>query len=273
VFQAEREATLRRARRSAPGVHVRFDELWARTSRTGSWSVGTLTVLVDDRVIGSMDPRLNYYRARGSEPITTPAVRTRPHNDLYMNLLAFEQDGSTATVHRDRRAARRLDLDRQLVIAFGALISWCGRDAYARARASRRQTYVEGRRRHELAQVAHRHRRRTADHRPARLRDDARPEHLPSTMPGRPAPEFALPVMDSESSDTVRLADLRGEVVVLNFWASWCLECRYEHSGPVHRRRALRAQGVRFYGVLYNDSPVERPRLDPSDGRPELPPR
>jgi cytochrome c-type biogenesis protein CcmF len=60
---------------------------------------GHFTVLIDGREAGKLDPRLNYYNARGGEPITTPAVRSRADNDLYMNLLAFERDGSTATVH------------------------------------------------------------------------------------------------------------------------------------------------------------------------------
>jgi cytochrome c biogenesis protein CcmG, thiol:disulfide interchange protein DsbE len=79
------------------------------------------------------------------------------------------------------------------------------------------------------------------------------PRALQSPLPGRPAPEFALPVMASE--DSVRLADLRGHVVVLNFWASWCVPCLAEH--PVLTQAALRYhdQGVRFLGVLYRDAP------------------
>jgi cytochrome c biogenesis protein CcmG, thiol:disulfide interchange protein DsbE len=80
------------------------------------------------------------------------------------------------------------------------------------------------------------------------------PRAIPSTLPGRDAPEFALPVLDGQ--DTVRLSQLRGEVVVLNFWASWCLECRYEHSDLSMAASLYRPRGVRFFGVLYNDSPA-----------------
>jgi cytochrome c biogenesis protein CcmG, thiol:disulfide interchange protein DsbE len=79
------------------------------------------------------------------------------------------------------------------------------------------------------------------------------PNTVPSTMPGRPAPAFALPVLDSPG-DTARLADHRGDVVVVNFWASWCLECRYEHSDLSIAAERYASQGVRFYGVLYADS-------------------
>ncbi|MBX6362281.1 MAG: redoxin domain-containing protein [Gemmatimonadetes bacterium] len=79
------------------------------------------------------------------------------------------------------------------------------------------------------------------------------PKAIPSPLPGRPAPPFALNAMGT--ADTVRLADLKGQVVVLNFWASWCLACRSEHE--VLREAAARygPRGVRFYGVLYNDTP------------------
>lgn len=88
------------------------------------------------------------------------------------------------------------------------------------------------------------------------------PYVLPSPLEAKAAPGFALPVMpstedgtDDAPRDTVRLSELRGKVVVLNFWASWCLACREEH--PVLLRGAERygERGVEFRGVLYQDSP------------------
>jgi cytochrome c biogenesis protein CcmG/thiol:disulfide interchange protein DsbE len=81
------------------------------------------------------------------------------------------------------------------------------------------------------------------------------PHAIVSPLPGREAPDFALPLLDDDA-DTVRLSALRGDVVVVNFWASWCLECRVEHSDLSLAATTYGPRGVHFYGVLYNDTPV-----------------
>ena len=51
---------------------------------------------------------------------------------------------------------------------------------------------------------------------------------LPSPLIGKPAPAFALSdVLDA--TRTVSTADLKGQVYVLNVWATWCVPCREEH--------------------------------------------
>jgi cytochrome c biogenesis protein CcmG/thiol:disulfide interchange protein DsbE len=53
------------------------------------------------------------------------------------------------------------------------------------------------------------------------------PSLVPSPLIGQSAPSFLLPTLDG--SDELSLSELRGEVVVVNFWASWCVACRAEH--------------------------------------------
>jgi cytochrome c biogenesis protein CcmG/thiol:disulfide interchange protein DsbE len=77
------------------------------------------------------------------------------------------------------------------------------------------------------------------------------PTELPSVLVGKAAPAFAL--QDMRTGREVRLADLRGHVVVLNFWASWCVECVQEHPGLVAAWQRFGDSRVVFLSVLYQD--------------------
>jgi len=89
------------------------------------------------------------------------------------------------------------------------------------------------------------------------------PRAIPSPLPGNPAPPFALavfapgdpPPLGRRIGDTIRLADLRGRVVVVNFWASWCLACRDEHTALSEVAREYAGKPVTFVGSLYQDTP------------------
>ncbi|MEP6989354.1 MAG: redoxin domain-containing protein [bacterium] len=90
------------------------------------------------------------------------------------------------------------------------------------------------------------------------LRHD--PKDIPSPLPGTVAPPFALavfapgqPPLGRPVGDTIRLADLKGQVVVLNFWASWCLSCRDEHATLSAIARTYVGKPVHFVGSLYQD--------------------
>jgi cytochrome c biogenesis protein CcmG, thiol:disulfide interchange protein DsbE len=70
-----------------------------------------------------------------------------------------------------------------------------------------------------------------------------------SAVVGRPAPAFTTFDL---SGRRVRLADYRGQVVLLNFWASWCQPCRQEF--PVLGAAAAAHREVRVLGVVFEDS-------------------
>lgn len=61
-----------------------------------------------------------------------------------------------------------------------------------------------------------------------------------------PAPDFRL---KSDDGKEYRLSDFRGQVVVLNFWATWCPPCRYEMPSLERARKAVHGQGIVILAV------------------------
>lgn len=72
---------------------------------------------------------------------------------------------------------------------------------------------------------------------------------------GDPAPEYAAPTLDG---DTLSLAALRGEAVMLNVWATWCTPCREEMPLLEALHKEYGAQGLRIVGVSVDAAGMTR---------------
>lgn len=76
------------------------------------------------------------------------------------------------------------------------------------------------------------------------------PQRLPSVKLGKALPAFRLPIVGDEQS-VLTPADLHGQVVLLNVWASWCAACTDEQLFLLQLAR----EGVVIYGLNYKDNP------------------
>lgn len=75
------------------------------------------------------------------------------------------------------------------------------------------------------------------------------PREVPSPLIGKPAPAFSLPQV-ADANLTLSPTDFKGQVALVNVWASWCVSCRQEH--PVLLQLA-RQNLVPIYGLNYKD--------------------
>jgi cytochrome c-type biogenesis protein CcmF len=99
TFRSEREATLVPGQSlTVAGQTVRLKTLWGREEPQRSVIGATMDVLDGDgAVIGTIHPRMNFYRV-SDQPVPTPDVRSSIRGDLYVNLMAFENNGANATI-------------------------------------------------------------------------------------------------------------------------------------------------------------------------------
>lgn len=72
-----------------------------------------------------------------------------------------------------------------------------------------------------------------------------------SPLIGEPAPASPIALMDSDGE--VSMDDLAGDIVVVNFWASWCLGCRVEHDALVQAADDYAEFDTTFVAINYQD--------------------
>lgn len=75
------------------------------------------------------------------------------------------------------------------------------------------------------------------------------PQDMPSALVGKAMPAFSLKTLN-KSDKLVTQADLQGDIVLVNVWATWCPTCKYEHPYLVD---IAKDPQVKLYGLNYKD--------------------
>ena len=90
------------------------------------------------------------------------------------------------------------------------------------------------------------------------------PKLVPSPLIGKSMPAFTLPLLQDPST-TISDTDLRGEVFIMNIWATWCTACRAEHDVLL---QLARSGEVDIYGLNYKGPAGRRAALAAATGQP-----
>lgn len=78
------------------------------------------------------------------------------------------------------------------------------------------------------------------------------PRRVPSPLVGREAPEFTISLLDGGE---LRLRHLRGKIVVVNFWASWCYPACWNEAPRLEAAwQRYKDQGLMMVGMVHQDS-------------------
>ncbi len=76
-----------------------------------------------------------------------------------------------------------------------------------------------------------------------------------SPVVGAPTPELTLPYLEGDGTVSLKALDEAYEVVVINFFASWCIQCRNEHADLIATADAYHDRSVQFLGITFQDRP------------------
>jgi cytochrome c-type biogenesis protein len=87
---------------------------------------------------------------------------------------------------------------------------------------------------------------------PATTQNAPAPAPVRAAASAEPAPDVSLTTTDGKP---LKLSELRGQVVLLNFWATWCVPCRSEIPALNAMEKELSARGFKVVGVTTSDSP------------------
>ncbi len=210
----------------------------------------SLSVYRDGNYLATLQPRVDQYRDF-DQTVAVPALRAGLREDLYLVLAGWEGDGATATLKVFvNPLASFLWVGGLVFLAGGVVALWPAARAVrlpvpeARRRALRDAVgLVAGLLVLIAAGLA-----MWGGSLGATVQSAGRP------LPGQPAPDFTLSLLDGS---TIASSDLQGRVTVVNFWATWCPPCEDELPDLQAVWEEYQAAGVVFIGIAFEEEEAE----------------
>ena len=206
-----------------------------------------VSVYRDGGYVTTLQPTLSQY-ANSDQVTSSPAPRSGLREDLYVVLAGVGDDGATATLKVIvNPLANFLWLGGLVFLTVGAVALWPQAHAgeLSPVAIRRRRVWTAGGLVLGIAALAVAGLSMWGTGHGTVSRATGRP------LPGQPAPGFVLNTFDGQQ---LALESLRGEIAVLNLWASWCKPCKDELPALQSVWSSEQDPGVRFVGIAYRDT-------------------
>jgi cytochrome c-type biogenesis protein CcmF len=201
-------------------------------------TAAAVTVHRNNTFVKTLLPRLSYYPGT-DQTLAVPALHSALREDLYLILSRWSEDGGASFKIIVNPLINFLWLGGLILLASGAVALWPP-TRVARLPAWRKALATVPLIATLLALAA------------AGLTMWGIGQTATQTQIGRPAPDFTLDLLDGT---TLTLSELRGQIAVVNFWATWCEPCEDELPDLQAIWEEYQERGVTVVGVAYADDP------------------
>ena len=193
--------------------------------------------------LGTLNPQLNYYPGY-DQTMASPAIHSSWREDLYLVMFSWDGTGQISLSVMINPLSAFLWVGGMMVL-LGGVLAWWPRGRKGDEIADQRQNVgrqigiILG-----LVVVI------------AIVIALWGNSFTPTSGSGRPLNGETAPTFSATDiyGEVFRLADYRGEIVVINFWATWCAQCEDEIPAFESIWRELGDEGVQFVGVAMDDS-------------------
>ncbi|MCJ7819302.1 MAG: redoxin domain-containing protein, partial [Syntrophales bacterium] len=240
-----------------------YDDFLQESGNDYTSTLASISVYRGGDYLTTLQPRIDRYPEFVDQTSSVPALRAGPREDLYLVLAGWSQGGAAITLKVFVNAlASFIWVGGLVFMTGGAAALWSpSRAAHLSTPQAQRRAagttvgLAAGLLVLSAAVVAMWGPGTEMPADPASGgADELGTEEDNRPRAGQPAPNFVLDLLDDS---TLTLSDLYGEVVVINFWAPWCVPCEDEMPEFQTVWDEYRERGVTFIGIFFEEDEAE----------------